>query len=816
MFAQPRRLISAGIAIVLGVAFVASALILGSTFQSSFQKLAAKDVGDSAVVVSARPTDDPSTSGISKSFVDELKKLPGVDTVRAKMEIDLQQELDGREGMTIGRSIPGEDEDRSLSSGRLPNTSGEVVISSSLAKSRKVSLNQEMTLFGEAQQPAKVRVVGILTERQGSEKTLSVVYASEPDLATWSGKDRYQQAYVMAPSADQAELRDKAKKIPGAASLEIRTGPDEIKERLKILASAGKVVTGLLLGFAAISVLVSSIVIANTFSILIAQRIRELALLRCIGATRRQVFGTVLKEALALSAVASVVGILLGFGTVGLITAIAHQAGTDIQGIHFSAKDILIPLLVGMTVTTLSAVLPARQATKVAPMAALRPQVEPLKKTRSGKVRISVGALLTVGGFALVVQGALSHEAAWAGGGAALSLIGIIMLGALVVPAMAKIIGVIPNRFGGIPGQLAVDNSRRNPARSAATSSALLVGVTLITLLTVSITSAQQIIERELDQMTPVDVIATSAGGSIPSTSADKVRKVPGITDVSSPLLTQVTLQGKNKNGVETRTERDLFGVTPASGKASRATEAISGLKDGVILLPEEDGFADGSTVTVKNAQGTSISVKTLVRPRSGDMAMVTENTLHQLAPNAHNVLWARYAQGTDIAVAQEKVSEALKGVPAVQIAGAAALRLQFDTVVTMLLSLATGMLGVAVLIALVGISNTLSLSVLERTQESGLLRALGITRRQLRRMLGMEAILLASVGVLLGLLLGTLYGFSLLQAAAGGKVDVPFDLPWGTLLTVSGVALLAGWAASVLPGRRAAKVPPSAALASE
>ncbi|GAB78679.1 putative ABC transport system permease protein [Austwickia chelonae] len=816
MFAQPRRLISAGIAIVLGVAFVAAALILGSTFQASFHKVAAKDVGDSTVVVSAKPGEDPATSGISKDFVEQLKKVPGVDSVRAKMEVDLQQELDGREGTTTGRSLPRDGEDATLSSGRLPSATGEVVVSHSLAKSRQVKLGQEITLFGETQQPAKVRVVGIFAERQGAEKLYASVYASDADLATWSGKDRFQNAYVMAPSVDQATLRDQVKKLSGASSLQIRTGQEEIKERMKVLSSAGKIVTGLLLGFAAISVLVSSIVIANTFSILIAQRIRELALLRCIGATRRQVFGSVLKEAVALSTVASLVGILLGFGAVGLVSLLSQEMGVEFHGIHFSATDLLVPLFVGVTVTTLSAVLPARQATKVAPMAALRPQIEPLKKSRSGKIRISVGVLFALGGFAMVAGGASAGEAAWAGGGAALSLIGVIMLGALVVPAMAGLIGVLPSRFGGIPGQLAVDNARRNPSRSAATSSALLVGVTLITLLTVSITSAQQIIEQELDKVTPVDVIVTSAGGNIPASAADKVRNVSGVTTVSSPLMAQVKLQGKNAKGVETSTDRELFGVSAENGKASRAAEVFSDLKDGVVILPSEDGFKDGSTISVKGPDGRSVSLTTLVRPRSGDLAIVTESTLRQLTPKAQNVLWARYADGTDTAVAQERISEALKGVPAVQIGGAAALRAQFDTVVQMLLALATGMLGVSVLIALVGISNTLSLSVLERTQESGLLRALGITRRQLRRMLGVEAVLLASVGVVLGLVLGTFYGFSLLQAAVGDKVDVPLNLPWGTLLGVTVVALLAGWAASVLPGRRAAKVPPSAALAAE
>ncbi|QQS02340.1 MAG: ABC transporter permease [Austwickia sp.] len=830
MLTQPRRLISAAVAVLLGVAFVAAALGIGGALRATIERAAGASVGDAAVVVTPQPAGaGGSGDAVPGSYVESLRTVQGVADVRPLVNTVLPQELSGQVAPAAAQSIPDPASGGgTLRSGRLPAAPGEVAVNPAMAETRRVAIGQELRFqappaSGQAQaqtaapssRPA--RVVGIIQPGPGADRAgLPTVYGANADLLAWAGRPAagaYDDVLVSAaPGADPAALVAAARALPGASAVTVRTGPDEIAARVSDMDRDSGAITGLFLAFAAISVLVSSLVIANTFAIVVAQQVRALALLRCVGATRRQVFRGVLRDAWLMSLAASAAGLALGYAVVALLVRLSQGTAMPLAGVAVTPAGVAVPLLVGVLVTLAAAAVPARRATGVAPLAALRPEVGLGETRRAGMVRTAFGAVLTLLGTGALVLGAMHHQLLLGLAGGAASLVGIVLLGQLLTPALARALGVLPARAAGLPGRLAVDNARRNPARAAATASALFVGVTLITLMSVGAASAQRSVTAELDRHMPIDAVVHAPAG-LTDQARDKVARTQGVAAVGHAQTAQVAMA----SGGRRLSESTLLGLGEGTAATVRS-QAFAGVTDGVLLLGEQAGVADGATVTLGDA-GRTVEVRALVR---GDASPVTTLATLQRALGdrpatpAAEQYWVRFADGVDQVAATERIREAVAGQRGVQVDGAAAQRAELDQVLAVLLYVVTGLLGVAVVIALVGVGNTLGLSVLERTRENGLLRALGVTRRQVRGMLGIEALVLAAVGTVLGIACGIGYGVAGSHALLGRSLDVLVAVPWDRLALVAGVALAAGWLASVVPGRRAAKVPPSAALATE
>jgi len=560
--------------------------------------------------------------------------------------------------------------------------------------------------------------------------------------------------------------------------------------------------------------------------VLVAQRTRTLALLRCVGARRSQLRASVLVEAALLGVGASAVGVLAGASlaqvTLWALDGVNTGAGRLPTTIDLSVVTILVPLLVGTLVTIASSFVPARAATRVAPIAALRPADAPVVRSTSGTVRLVLSLVMAVGGLVgLLLSVAAAQVSPFLGLGlgvlsGAVSFVGVLVGAVFWVPKVVGRVGALLARTGS-SARLAAANSVRNPRRTAATSTALLIGVTLVALMSTGAASARSSLATGLDQQFPVDLVVTSTGWTesgaepLPAATMQQVLGVDGVADaVELPGATLESDAGYQWEVVAIEPDR--------AAQILRDGSLADDLRDGTMLTSSVD---DPTSFVVHAVDGTapagttSTTVKAIASKGLNGTSIVTPTTLAAVAPDAPaTTLWVRLDPHADPSSVLNDVRDAVAADVSVQSAGAE--RRSYEQTIDSLLAIVVGLLGVAVLIALIGVANTLSLSVLERRRESATLRAIGLSKRQLRVSLGVEGMLIAGVGALLGVLLGLVYGWAGSAIVFGAFGDLHLAVPWRDLALVLVVAVVAGLVASVLPARRAARTSPVAALGVE
>lgn len=806
MLREPRRLVAAFATVVLGITFVALSLLLGDGLRATMRDRAAASVGTAATVLTV-PGSDSKATGLSPTGLDEIRRLPGVSGVRASARATAFQQVEGREAILVVSTLPQPGQYR-RETGALPTRTGEIAVDATTARVRHLSVGQDIvvTPFTDAG-PTALRVVGIVEVPKDQLGGASVAFAIPEQVFAVSTTPGYDEVFVDSGS-DPAAVRDAVAALPAVrdARLTVRTGEAEITQRIEDYTHGLATLQGLVLGFAVIALVAAALVITNTFSIVVAQRTRALALLRCVGATRRQVLRDVLGEALLVGGLGSLGGLALGGGLAAL--AVRLSRGTVMELVPFAPSwwSLVVPLAAGIVLTVACALAPARAATRVAPMAALRPLEPAVLTSRGGLVRAILGTVAVIGGAGLLVYGAVAHDLVPGMAGGAISLVGVLMLGRWLVPACASGLSRLAGRAGGLTGELAAENARRNPLRAAATASALVIGTALVSLMLVGAASGNRTATAELDRFFPVDAIAQPAG-ALSTATYDRMAHATGVSAAARVPSAEVTATGTGKDR-----SLDVVALSPDAQRVLRDDRVVAGLRDDTIVASPDSGLADGQRVTLRGPGGEATVTAVVGEDRL--QAVVTPATLHRIAPDAAEPVWLRFAPGADPAQAVEDVSRAA-GAEA-QVTGAAAQREQVTGMVDTLLAVVIGLLAVAVVIAVIGIGNTLSLSVLERTRETGLLRALGLTRGQLRGMLGREAVVLAGIGTVLGLGLGIGYGIAGAYALLGDISTVLIVVPWGRLAAVGVVAVAAGWLASVVPGATAARVSPAQALAEE
>lgn len=815
MLTSPRRLLSAALAIVLGVGFVAASLMLATSMDATLRAAAGGAIRDAKVVLTQNQ-ESPEAPQLTQQYVDALAALPGVERVRPVVNTYAMSIGAGNMQMVQMQTVPELTDRTTLVTGRLPEAKGEVLVNLPAADVRGWGPGDTVTL--EGQTAHEFTVVGVIDAASDTttDPSFPHVFATMTDIGGLSERTTYTDVYVHSSLPERA-LADAIIALPatrgtGAAVL---TAGEASDLRVRQFTRGSEQLTAMLLAFGAIAVIVAGLVVANTFAILVAQRTRQLALLRTVGATQGQVFRTVLLEAAVLGLVASLVGTALGAAAVAAIAPFARSTTMmRIEQLAVTPRDIIVPVVVGTLLALGAALVPAQQATRVPPLAAMRPQVATAVDPRVREGRPVAALVMVVCGFALLAVGAvaltlmqvsagLSVLVGIAGG--LLSVTGVLALGRRIVPAVARLVGAGLRRVGGVPAELAAENAVRNPGRAAATAGALLVGVTLVTMMTVGAATGQASIQRDLDRHYPVDVQASSTE-RLTDAQVDRVRSLPEVAAAT------VLWEGGAETSDGSRWV-PLLGLEPDAAGTLRDPSLATGLADGVLLAGPKLKLADGATVTLNGARPATLTVK--VVPALGERGAVTASTLLALQPGAHGALGIRLVDGVDPVRAVNTVAESLGEVgPMVNVVSAAEQRALMQQVIDTVLLVVLGLLGVAVVIAIVGIGNTLGLSVHERRQESGLLRAMGLTRAQLRASLGWEAVLLAAVAVVLGLVLGVVYGFAGVSSLILADAGIVPDVPWLRLALIAAIALLAGWLASVLPSIRAAKVPPAAALA--
>ncbi|MGW2306456.1 ABC transporter permease [Actinomadura luteofluorescens] len=811
--AHKLRLLLTAVAITLGVGFISGTFVLTDTLDKGVSKTFAKsaDKVDYAVL----PKSDDSDKGVSPELLSKVKALPGVTDVQGVVKGDAA--LVGKDGKavgdfsTVGMSVPsGRLLRYDVDKGRPPSGGGETVLDTQLAKREGYSVGNTVTVLDHGNRPHRFRVVGLVDF--GIDQEASFRGAVGFDAATairMTGEKTYRELDIAGGSGD-------AVKAASGGAYRVYTG-EELGARLARAAGADtKIIrTGLLI-FGLVAMLVSALVIYNTFSILIAQRMREMALLRCVGATRRQVFASVVAESAVVGLVGSLLGLLagVGLGEGALVVVNRLNERVAVAAPSLAVRTIVIGLVVGVVVTVLSALLPARAATRVAPVAALRADLEPgAGRFRLGPVRTVLAVLLGAAGLAIGGLGSLGMEkgetamyaVAFAGG---VFFLGVIAAMPALVRPLGRVAGAVPARLGGVPGRLAVANAQRAPRRTATTTIALTVGVGLMSLFAVVAASGKATAAHKLEEQFPVQfqIRPQSFDGTLPHALAETLRTRPEVTGVVETRRKETRVGGD---------DGDISTVTPSAlGKILkpevRRGSLAAAQKPGTAMVDEEtaktSGRGLGETLQVRTANGTvPVKIAAVYAVGAGlDGIIVPEPdfTRYFGAVDPEGI-YVRTRDDVPASQARRAVDDAARPYPAAKVASSAEFEETLTKAIDMVLMIFGGLLGLAIVIALFGIANTLTLSVVERTRESALLRALGLTKRQLGRMLSVEALVMAVIGAATGVVLGVGFGWAATNAMASDSI---FSLPY---LQVSGFVVLAGaagMAAAVLPARRAAK----------
>ncbi|WP_248960496.1 ABC transporter permease [Sphaerisporangium perillae] len=839
--AHKLRLLLTSLAITLGVGFIAGTFVLTDTIQAGFtERIAASaDKVDVAVVPQSTRGDEPAL--LPPGDLAAIRGVSGVADAQGVVQGDAA--LIGKDGKAVGDlstagiSIATGGLNRTaITSGAAPAAADQVVIDANTAKTRGFAPGDTVKVLDGHGKPHAFQVVGLFDV--GVDQGLAYRGAVGFTTATaqeMTGAKGFVEIDVAAAAGVTPEgLKAAVSSALGGKGYKVYTGQELAQELARSNGADIDVMAAALLMFGLVAMFVAALVIYNTFNILVAQRTREMALLRCIGATRRQVFGSILLESVVVGLLSSVLGLLTGLGLGAGALALLKAAGQDVPsaGVSLAPRTIVLALAIGLVVTVAAAVLPARSATKVAPVAALRTQTDE-HTFRTGVLRVVFASLFLLAGVGTTVTGVLLSPGEQAlyivMAGGVLTFCAVLILGPVIVRPLSAFAGWAPATLFGVPGRLAMDNSRRNPKRSATTTIALTIGVTLMTLISVITATSRATFTARLDKQFPVDYlvsaqIAASAGkdAALPWALAAGLRARPELTSVVEIRQSQARVAEDAATGGT--------GAGGAGGQAGkdRATDQVgtfNGPYEVALRKGSLRGFEGASAVVADDVArrltaepGDTIAMAT---PKAGtvrlkvlgvfdpDTVPLPDVTVPEAAferyfgPLDDTRLLVNAKDGVTADVSRRAVEAAAQPYPTAKVLSSTEVRSEFDDALDMLLMMVAGLLGLAILISLLGIANTLSLSVHERTRESALLRALGLTRPQLRRMLSVEALILGLIGAIVGVALGVTFGWAATQTLVE---DILFRVPFTQVLLFVVLSGAAGVLAAALPARKAAR----------
>jgi putative ABC transport system permease protein len=832
------RLLMSTFAIVLGVAFVAGSFIFSDTLSRSFTALFASAVGD--VVVSPKAADSNDGFGSSVTLparlVSRLEQAPGAARVDGNVSA-IGVYVVGRGNKLIGgQGAPGLGgswsdapaghglEGLSITSGREPRGVDEVVVDADTARKAGYHVGDRIHVVSAGAQPVlHPTLVGIAGFRNGgSLNGASLVSWDVPSAQKlfMDGRDVYSDIWVTAKDGvSQTDLRDQVRELlpPGVRA---RTGDQTAEDTGSDLQKAIGFIQTFLLIFAGISLVVGAFLIVNTFSILVAQRSRELALLRALGASRRQVSRSVLLEAFVLGVLGSTLGLLLGVVLAMAIRGLFARFGLDLggQSLVFAPRTVLVSYVVGVLVTMAAAFLPARRTSRIAPVQAMRddvamPETSLHRRLLLGVLMVAVGGAAMVAGLFLDVP----HAGWLVGGGILLVLLGV----AAMSPVISRPFLAVAHRgyaavFGTVGG-LAGLNALRNPRRTAATASALMIGLALAGTMAILGSSAKASVDKTIAENFVGDYLISNVFSQPFSPAiADQVAEVPGVQTVVRQRFVFPRVKGDTEF---------VGGADPSTLRAAVRLEMVKGSlddwKDGTLMLSDtyaaDHDLRIGSSITMGTPKGSRRYPVVAVyadNPVVGAGVLTTNRTLTRagFADQDNALIVVDEPGATGVRRQLDRIVADLPIVTVKDQAGyAAEQRGPIDQLVMMIYAL----LGLALVIAVLGIVNTLALSIIERTREVGLLRAIGLGRRQLRRMVTLESVVISALGGLLGVAMGVVFGLAMMYAVRDQGLDV-IDVPWGQLTVFLVLALLIGVLAAVLPARRAARLDVLRAIATE
>ncbi|MEU1260357.1 ABC transporter permease [Streptomyces chartreusis] len=847
--AHKGRLLLSALAVILSVAFVAGSLIFSDTVSRTFDRLFASTAAD--VTVTPKETFDetiPSgrTLTLPASLADRLARVPGVAAARADVDVDGITVVDkDRESVgpttgapTIGTAWnPTERSPVELTSGHAPKGDGQVMIDADTADDKDVRIGDRLTVIGQ-EGSFPVEVVGIVTFTT-TNPGAALVFFDTPTAQTKLIGDPKGATGITLDAADgvsDPELKQRVADALGGdrGAYELRTADEQAESDVEQLGGFLDIIKYVMLGFAGVAVLVGVFLIVNTFSMLIAQRTRELGLLRALGADRRQVRRSVLTEALLLGLVGSTAGLAAGIGlAVGLIELMG------LLGMNIRTDEMVVgwgtpvtAYVVGLGVTFVAAYLPARRAAGVSPMAALA-DAEIAEIGRPLRLRAILGAVIGAAGAAALVGCATasktSSAASLLGLGVLLTLIATVIAGPLLVRPVIRVLGgAFPALFGSI-GRMSQRNALRNPRRTGATAAALMVGLALVGGMSVASASMTKSFDQQIDKTLGADFVVQNGNFvPFPSEVTERIRDTEGVGLVVRSQFATIAVRLPDGDRVKTTAAAyepqldKVANITYAQGDSAAALAAghVAMDKD----FAEDHGVRVGSTVPVEFQGGRTaeLTVGALTDQESADGFGSQGGiyfglaTLQKYAPGGQDAaVYVNAASGTNADDLRAGLEKALDPYPQVQVRDIADYKDLVHDQIAVLLYLVYALLGLAIIIAVLGVVNTLALSVVERTREIGLLRAIGLARRQLRRMIRLESVVIAVFGAVLGLALGLVWGVCTQQVLALQGMTA-LAIPWPTIVAVVIGSAVVGVVAALLPALRASRMNVLAAIAHE
>lgn len=857
-----KMLIPAGIAIMIGTAFIACTFLFGNTLNDTLRTQLTAQYAQANYIIQS--TSKMRGSGSIPPTIGEVntKQIASTDGVKSTY---IQQNIPvnastGDNSATL-LAINASSDDRLLPvtmvKGHQPTGDKQIALPAKLADQLSVNIGDKVTLaanYGSGMRGSdsvELTVSGFTEDAKGAFGAYGgAAVISMQTLANLEGADSESDLMFTGMTLDIDETKaDTAvasikKELPNGYSIETRQKAGD--EALKALSQSGtNAVTVFLMCFGILAMLVAALVIANTFQVLVAQRRRTLALLRTIGAQKGQLYRSVIGEAGILGVIASVLGIAFGSAIMAIVVhghALKSLGMTG--GLVFTWQVFVIPLAFGVIMTVLASIGSARSATRVTPLEALRP-IDISDNKRAGIARGIIGFLLIALGAALTIGAVMTLRSSMSSSnlsddyptmllsaiaGCALIFIGLVVTAAFWMPLLMRLGGAFAALFGPA-AKIAHANIQKNPRRVASTGVALLIGVTLVSCIGTGAACAKQTMNNTLDTHYSVDMIAK--GSTLSQSVADKIGKIDGVTTtLYAPIARgSVTIEGEERSATligvpDTATlskvlHANLTGVSLDEGKAlaptySSFTGKVFSFKNGEVSFSasndDGDGASDASTLTYIVTQRDYRNVD----PDVIVTLFVNESYFQnkQVQADGHIVLAAVDTSKASAVDILTNAQTAIGTSAGASLSGPIAERVRWNQIVDTMLTLLVALLAVAVLIALIGVANTLSLSVIERTRESATLRAIGMTRGQLRWSLAVESLVISLVAGIAGEILGIAFGWigSYMVFSPYGKVA--FISEWKLDLIVLVVAAAAALLASVFPARRAVKTPPVEALA--
>lgn len=831
------RMVLTAISIILGVGFVAGSYIFTDTISSSFDDIFDDVFGSVDIIVKPAETsfEAPGSGGafsqttIPENILEDVRAIDGVD--RAEGEVSGLAQIikeDGNIANTTGApsfgfswvDVPEFNPLVIQPGGRAPQDAGEVVIDVSTAETNGYEVGETVRIIA-AGPVEEFEIVGLIKFGEADTLAGATIAAFEFEEAQriFGIDEGFSQISVTSGGGVEAEelkRRIDAVLPSGAESL---TGEQEKSDSLDQINEGIGFLNTALLSFAMVAVFVGGFIIFNTFQIIVSQRSKELALLRAVGATRKQVRRVVVYEAFFVGVFASCIGILVGIGVSNLLRSAVNQIGAGLPTgpLSVEPRTIIASFMVGIVVTVLSALIPAIKASRVSPVEAMHAS-ESAAPSRSLKKRSAFGLAVTALGAGLLLLGlfsSLDQPVVLVGTGAGIMFIGIAIFSPALSQPIANIVGIFVVGYYRLVGQIAKRNAQRTPRRTSFTASALMIGVSLVVFASIFASSIKATIDDVIVENFPGDISISSKllqtnpfGATFSSEIAQEVEQLDEIELVATTKYDIAKIQGSEELiiAIEPDKFNKAFALNPSGGSYSQLGE------DAVYVLEsklEDLGLEVGDTIDVEYAL-TGASTLTITGSFSETFDspyLISDETYFANFTNRDDLFAvANVSDGVSIEDGKAAINSIVDKYPTVQIQDKDELINDARTQIDQALGFLTALLGLAMLIAIFGITNTLTLSVTERTREIGMLRAIGMTRPQIRKMIRAESIIIAVFGALLGMAMGIFFGWAILRALEDIGFTA-FSIPAVQLGVYLVVAVLAGVVAAIVPSYKASRM---------